>query len=358
MTRVLVVGPAPAQAASRGGMATVITLMAAHPEASVITVPTYIEGPLWFRLWIGGSGMLRAAWLAARRRVDVLHVHLAHGGSVARKALPLAAARWAGVPTVVHAHSYDFAGWFDGLRPAVQRVVRRVLVADRWLVLGTRHVEEYVSRLRLPAERVAVLNNAVPVPPAAVEHSNVDWVHAVSLGRLGVRKGSYDLINAVGALDDDMRSRLRVTLAGDGEVDEVRAAVAEAGLGDTIHVAGWLDPGARDELLREAQIFVLPSYDEGLPMALLEAMAYGLAPVTTLVGSISEAVTDRETGLVVAPGRPEQIADALHELVKDADLRARLGAAARSRACDFGLDRWYERLTQVWTDLDGKAVRR
>lgn len=358
MMRVLVVGPAPAQAASRGGMATVITLMAAHPAARIITVPTYIEGPLWFRLWIGGSGMLRAAWLVARRRVDVLHVHLAHGGSVVRKALPLAVARWTRVPTVVHAHSYDFAGWFDGLRPAVQGLVRRVLVADRWLVLGTRHVGEYASRLRLPAERIAVLNNAVAIPETAVEQSDAPSVHAVSLGRLGVRKGSYDLISAVGALGDDARSRLRVTLAGDGEVDEVRAAVAAAGLGDTIHVADWLDPGARDELLRTAQIFVLPSYDEGLPMALLEAMAYGLAPVTTLVGSISEAITDRVNGLVVAPGRPEQIADALHELLKDADLRADLGTAARSRACDFGLDRWYEQLTRLWTDLDGKAVRR
>lgn len=350
MTRVLVVGPAPAQAASRGGMATVIALMAAHPDACVITVPTYIEGPLWFRLWVGGSGMLRAAWLVARRRVDVLHVHLAHGGSVVRKALPMAVARWTKVPTVVHAHSYDFAGWFDGLAPPAQRVVRRLLVADQWLVLGTRHIAEYASRLRLPAERIAVLNNAVPIPAAPVEHADVQRVHAVSLGRLGVRKGSYDLVNAVAALDEDIRRRLRVTLAGDGEVDEVRAAVAAAGLGDTIHVAGWLDPAARDELLCAAHIFVLPSHDEGLPMALLEAMAHGLAPVTTLVGSIDEAITDRVTGLVVGPGRPEQIADALNELLKDDALRADLGAAARVRALDFGLDRWYQRLAQLWLD--------
>ena len=177
-------------------------------------------------------------------------------------------------------------------------------------------------------------------------------MHAVSLGRLGIRKGSYDLIAAVGALDDDLRGRLRLTLAGDGEVDELRAAVAAAGLSDTIHVAGWLDPAARDELLRSAHIFVLPSHDEGLPMALLEAMAYGLAPVTTLVGSIGEAITDRVTGLVVEPGRPEQIAEALVELVKDDTLRAGLGAAARSRASDFGLDRWYQRLTQVWTEAE------
>lgn len=354
----LLVGPAPAQAASRGGMATVVTLMAAHPDprVRVTTVPTYIEGTVWYRLWVGVSGILRATWLMLSGRVDVLHVHLAHGGSVIRKALPLAAARITRVPSVVHAHSYDFAGWFDGLRPAVQRAVRRVLVADRWLVLGARHVAEYADRLQIADERFSVLHNAVPIPEAAVTQSGVDRVHAVSLGRLGARKGSYDLIAAVGNLDEDVRARLRVTLAGDGEVDEVRAAIEAAGLADTIHVAGWLDPAARDELLRTAHIFVLPSRDEGLPMALLEAMAHGLVPTTTLVGSIGAAVSDRVTGLAVVPGCPEQITDALTELVADESLRVRLGAAARCRAGDFGLDRWYERLAQVWTERQLHSV--
>lgn len=336
-------------------MATVIALMAAHPDERIhiTTVPTYIEGPLWYRLAIGGYGMLRATWLILRGRSDVVHIHLAHGGSVIRKALPLAAARLARVPTLVHAHSYDFGGWFDGLRPTVQRGVRRMLAADHWLVLGQRHVAEYARRLQLTEDRISVLHNAVPIPDTPVTQAGVSRVHAVSLGRLGVRKGSYDLIAAVAALDEDVRAQLRVTLAGDGEVHEVRAAVAAAGLSETIQVAGWLDPPARNELLSAANLFVLPSRDEGLPMALLEAMAYGLVPATTLVGSIGEAVSDRETGLVVDPGCPEQIAKVLTELVDDEGLRVRLAEAARRRAGDFGIDRWYQRLTQVWTTAAG-----
>ncbi|OBF20444.1 glycosyl transferase [Mycobacterium kubicae] len=359
--RVIVVGPAPAAAASRGGMATVIALMAAHPDRRfrLTMVPTYIEGPLWYRLTVGVTGMLRATWLVLRGHADVLHIHLAHGGSVVRKALPLAAARMTGVYTVVHAHSYDFGGWFDRLRPLVQRAVRRLLLADQWLVLGERHVTEYASRLRLPANSIGVLHNAVAIPDTAVAQRPVQRVHAVSLGRLGARKGSYDVISAVAALDAGVRARLRVTLAGDGEVHEVRAAVAAAGLSETIHVAGWLDPAARDELLCAAHVFLLPSRDEGLPMALLEAMAHGLAPVTTLVGSIGEAITDRVTGLVVPPGRPDRIAAALTELVDDEPLRAGLGAAARTRAADFGLASWYERLARVWTAPgDERAGRR
>ena len=98
-------------------------------------------------------------------------------------------------------------------------------------------------------------------------------------------------------------------------------------------------------------ILLLPSRDEGLPMALLEAMASGLVPVTTTVGSIGEAVGDGVTGIVVQPGSPRQIADALTSLVTDESLRARLGAAARGRAVEFGLERWYQRLGCLWTDL-------
>lgn len=351
--RVLVVGPAPIAADSRGGMAAVIALMAAHPDERIriTVVPTFVDEPRWRRLWVGVHGMVRATWLVLRGHPDVLHIHLAHGGSVIRKALPLWAARLTGIPTVVHAHSYDFGGWFDRLPPLVQAAVRHMLAADCWLVLGERQLDEYASRLRLADSRISVLPNAVRIPDTPVTQVGAEPVHAVSLGRLGARKGSYDVIAAVASLDATVRSRLRVTLAGDGDVDEVRAAVSSAGLDATIRVAGWLDPEARDELLCGAHVFVLPSYNEGLPVALLEAMAYGLAPVTTMVGSMGEVVSDRVDGLTVRPGCPGEITEALSALVTDAELRARLGGAARERASDFGLDRWYQRLTQLWTRL-------
>jgi glycosyltransferase involved in cell wall biosynthesis len=342
-------------------MATVIALMAAHPDERIriTVVPTYIEGSVWQRLTLSVHGMLRASWLVLRRRTDVLHVHLGaagHGGSVVRKAVPLWAARVVGIPAVIHGHSYDFGGWFDRLPAVGRRLVRRLLIADRWVVLGRRHVDEHASRLLVPDGRISVLHNAVRIPDVPVGQSGVERVHAVTLGRLGARKGSYDLVAAVGMLDEDIRDRLRVTLAGDGEIDAVRAAVSAAGLEQTIQVAGWLDPTARDELLTAAHVFVLPSRDEGLPMALLEAMAYGLAPVTTMVGSIGEAVRDGVNGLIVTPDRPDQIAEALTALVADELLRGRLGVAARGRAHDFGLESWYQQLAALWADLAGSQT--
>ncbi|ULE35862.1 glycosyltransferase family 4 protein [Mycobacterium sp. IDR2000157661] len=351
--RVLVVGPAPASRLSRGGMATVAALMDAHPDPRfrVTAIATYVDGGPWRRLSVGVSGMLRSAWLILRGRVDVLHVHLSHGGSVVRKAVPLLAARRAKVPAIIHGHSFDFGGWFDTLPAGLQRLVRAALPADRWVVLGTEHRCEYAVRMGLPADRIDVLPNAIRLPAQPVEHIAADPVHAVMLGRLGERKGTYDIVAAVRALPAPVRRRLRITLAGDGENVAVRDAVAAANLAGTVHVVGWLTESERDQLLSTADVFLLPSYDEGLPMALLEAMAWGLAPIASAAGSIGEVITDGVDGLVVEAGDARQIADALAALVTDETLRRRIGLAARERARGFALSGWYARLAELWASL-------
>jgi glycosyltransferase involved in cell wall biosynthesis len=358
--RVLAIGPAPLSADSRGGMASVLTLMAAHPDprVNVRVVPTYADHRTVRRTLLGVRGMLVASALIVLGRVDVLHVHLAHGGSVVRKSLPLAVARLRGTATVVHEHSYDFAGWFDGLPRAGQVLVRRAVRADVWLVLATQHVDEFGSRLAMEAGRIRVLHNPVVTPAVLAASASSDGVvRAVSLGRLGHRKGSYDVVAAVALLPDDVRTRLHVVLAGDGEVDEVRAAVRAAGVDDAVEVRGWQSPVERDLLMRASQVFLLPSYEEGLPMAMLEAMAHGLAPVVSPVGGIPNVVGDGVEGLLVEPGDTVALSDALRRLVDDPDLRTRIAGATRARSRHFDVARWYDDLTELWLSLDGTRRR-
>lgn len=354
--RVLTIGPAPLSAHSRGGMATVLTLMAAHPDprVSIRVVPTYTDHGVVRRTLLGLRGMLLASALVVAGRVDVLHVHLAHGGSVVRKSLPLAAARLRGVPTVVHEHSYDFAGWFDGLSPRAQALVRRAVVADAWLVLAEHHVADFGGRLGMDERCVRVLHNPVDLTrgvegPQARPAGQV--VQAMSLGRLGHRKGSYDVVAAVALLPADVRARLRVVLAGDGEIDEVRRAVDDAGVGDVVEVRGWQDPAEREALTRASQVFLLPSYEEGLPMAMLEAMAHGLAPVVSPVGGIPDVVGDEVEGLLVEPGDVTALCAAIRRLVEDDELRVRVASAALSRSKHFDVDGWYDDLAELWISL-------
>lgn len=324
------------------------------PRFVISAVPTYVDTAPALRLWTGARGMVLAAALILLGRADIVHVHLSHGGSVARKALPLLAARLRGVPSVVHGHSFNFSGWFDRLPAPLRRVVQAALRADHWLVLGGSLADSYRASLQLSDESVQVLYNPV-VLPAAVASRGRQPLIVLALGRLGQRKGTYDLVEAIALLPDEIRAQVRVTLAGDGEVEQVRALVAARGLAGVIDVVGWVDPAARDELLGCADIFALPSYDEGLPMAILEAMAHGVVPVTTPVGGIPDAVTDGIDGLLVTPGQPAQLAEALRQLICDDGLRHTLGAAARERAQMFDIVVWRAQLAQLWLNL---AARR
>lgn len=355
--RVLVVGPAPEGPDSRGGMATVIRHMVDNPDPrfAVTAVTTFVDAGPTVRLWTGIRGMLAAAGAIVFGRADIVHVHLSHGGSVVRKSVPLLAARMYGVPAIVHGHSFNFAAWYAPLPAGVRRLVRWALRADRWLVLGQGLADEYRRCLHLDASAVQVLHNPVVLPETVRRPApHPRRLIVLSLGRLGHRKGTYDLLDAVESLPAEARARIRLRLAGDGDVAQVRALVADRKLGDTIDVVGWLGPRERDEALRQADIFVLPSYDEGLPMALLEAMAHGIVAVTTPVGGIPEAVTDGVHGLLVAPGDPAALAGALRRLIENDDLRDTLARQARLRAATFDIDTWRDALAQVWTGVSAR----
>jgi glycosyltransferase involved in cell wall biosynthesis len=136
-----------------------------------------------------------------------------------------------------------------------------------------------------------------------------------------------------------------VALAGPGHPPAIDAA------GGRVRALGWLDRDAVAAALDEADIMVLPSVSEGLPVALLEARAHGTAVVATRVGGIPEAITDGVDGVLVAPRDPAALARAIAQLASDPARRARLARAARESAAEHGGEDTYERLDGLYREL-------
>jgi hypothetical protein len=148
-------------------------------------------------------------------------------------------------------------------------------------------------------------------------------------------------------------------MAGDGEVERARAAVAAAGVGDTVEVRSWLSAEQVQEELRTAHVLVLPSLDEGQPMAILEAMAHGLCVVATDVGGIPDLVEDGVSGLLVPPKDVDALAAALGKVVEDEDLRAQLAASAHVRAAStFDIEVVWRRLDEVYAGIASTGRRK
>ena len=163
----------------------------------------------------------------------------------------------------------------------------------------------------------------------------------------------HDLLVAVALLAPRFPA-LRLVLAGSGDLAAWRRAARERGIGDRVELTGWLDAGAREAHLARAAVFCLPSHAEGLPMALLEAMAMGRAVVASRVGGIPEAVREGDNGLLVPPHDAPALAAALARVLDDAGLRARLGERARMTVAQhYSTEAVCGRLAAIYNDLAG-----
>ena len=188
------------------------------------------------------------------------------------------------------------------------------------------------------AGRTVVIHNGIALDrPRRPSRSAAGPVTLLSVGRLRAPKDFRTLLHAMAALD---RGTARLRIAGDGpDRAELEHEIARLGLGSVVELLGTRDDV--DELLAGADVFVLSSASEGLPMSVLEAMAAGLPVVASAVGGVPELVRDGETGALVPPGDSAALASALRTIVADPALRERLGEAGRRRAeQEFSLARF------------------
>jgi glycosyltransferase involved in cell wall biosynthesis len=343
----------------RGGVSAVERLIVEHvgPYVSVRHVATMEDGPIGLKLRVFLKAVLELRRALATSEPVIVHIHFASKGSTLRKTIFAWMALRAGKPLVLHAHGASFDQFFEGLPRFAQRLLMRTFArADRFVVLSTQWKDFYMRRCGLPEDRIAVLTNPTPLPTTLPDRRGRSHVQFLFLGRIGARKGSFDLLRAFRALPEALRGRARLVLAGDGQVEELRAAARDLGPQVTVH--SWIDAAQRDALLNESDVFVLPSYNEGVPMALLEAMAHGLPVIATPVGGIPDAVTPDIEGFLLQPGDQAALTGALARFIEDEDLRLRCGRAARARAEHFDVAGYTQQLLQLYRQLLAEAGTR
>ncbi|WP_181954265.1 glycosyltransferase family 4 protein [Kocuria coralli] len=270
------------------------------------------------------------AMLAALRKGgdgDVWVLQLASGGSTWRKLLVSWVLRARKKPYLLHLHGAAYPMFLSGQPAMLRRAILSFFQhATAVLVLGYEW-RDFVSReLRVTADRLVLLPNAVPGPEMLPTRSLP--VRVLFAGRVGVRKGAPTLLQAWAQVETSGRAVL--VLAGD--LDDPDGTIAEAVKASTdVEVLGWLDSDGLREQMALAQVLVLPSQVENLPLSLLEGMAWGLAPVVTPVGAVAEVVQDGRDGLLVPVDDADALAAALRRVISDDDDRARLARSARQR---------------------------
>lgn len=322
-----------------------------RPNLGVVCHPivTRGKGGLLAAQPIFAMALLRFASLVASNKADLLHIHLSGRGSTYRKAMLARAARLFSKPYVLQLHGTDYREFWEQSHPTIRHEIDQMFLhASRTIVLGDYWSKVVLDRLPSLKGKVIVLKNATkaassPSRPAAASEP----LRITFLGQLGSRKGSAEFLSALALLKDN--AGWAATLAGDGAIGEAREQADVAGLASRIDIPGWLELRARDALLQNTDVLVLPSRAENLPMVILEAFAYGVPVVSTPVGAIPEVVKDGHNGLLVEPGDVVALSHAIGRLIDDRPLRQRMGEAALiDHGKYFDLSVYAEALAGIW----------
>jgi len=328
---------------TRGSVAAVVDAYRTHgllKRWPISYLATHGEGPLSRKALLAASAVRDFAALLARHRHMVVHVHVS-GGAFWREAAFMAAARATGCPILLHLHGTGFDGriaWF------IERAAATVVPCES--------MRTWVKSVVRSADVVVV------PPPVAISVSEVPSKPnlVVFLGHLEADKGIYDLLDAIAGVRASVPD-VRLACAGDGDRIGVARYAEMLGLADAVKFTGYVGPSGKRALLESAAVLALPSYEEALPVSLLEAMSAGVPVVASSVGGIPEVVVDRVSGLLFPPGDKSSLERALSRILAEPGLAARLGAAARESArARFAPERSLAMLEDVYESLGVACV--
>ncbi|RTL33118.1 MAG: glycosyltransferase [Burkholderiales bacterium] len=295
--------------------------------------------------------LCKVLWGRLSGRLVGVHVNMAERLSLFRKGAVVLFARALGLPVVLHLHAAQLHHFYRSLPRVLQALVRRIFAsASVVVVLGEQARKFVIDELGVPGNRVQVLINGVPgnrVERRIRRHGQA--FNILFLGNLMERKGVSDLLKALASPElASRRGQWHARFAGGGDVPHYKALAASLNAPDCVEFVGWADQARAAHLIAQADVLILPSYDEGLPLVILEALAKGVAVICTPVGEIPAVLTDGLNALFVQPGKIDEIARALCRLMDDPQLLSTLEAGgAAIYAEKFSMDVFFRNVARI-----------
>ena len=315
----------------KGGIAAVVNGYRGsqfEKDYNIIYVESYKDGCKLTKLFKGICGYIHFAKVLLLERPDLIHIHSSFGPSFYRKMPFIYMASWAKKPIINHIHGADFDDFYVNASEKKRALIKTVYNKCSVLIALSSEWKNHLSQI-VPAVKIIIIENYSILQKDALEQRlkrNCNYT-VLFLGELGKRKGCYDIPAVLEQVVKEVPN-VKFIIGGAGsETDElnIKKLFQEKGVADSVVFSGWVRGKEKDRLLREADVFFLPSYNEGMPMSVLDAMGYGLPVVSTNVGGIPKIVHDGENGYCCEAGDVNAFSRGIITLLKEKALRERSG---------------------------------
>ena len=313
-------------------------------------IPSSRYTTFWSKLKYDLLSLCRLGWkLLWDRKIRIVHIHTASGGSFRNHMYYARLAKLMGRKVVLHCHAGGFHIWYEKISPRMRERVNHTLSEiDRLIVLSQSWKELFTS-LGVDPDKIVVLNNITPDHGGVVpKRADKEPVRLLFLGEILERKGIFELLSAMKSLSIKFPGKFFLDIGGHKNEQELKKRISKLGLADSVCFHGFVSGDKKNQLLQDAHVFILPSWNEGLPIAILEAMSYGCAIISTPVGGIPEVV--KGNGILVEPGNVEEIASAISRMADDAE-RTRMGGRSLEIVRAFYPEAVLSHLRAVYLEL-------
>ncbi|WP_076375447.1 glycosyltransferase family 4 protein [Filimonas lacunae] len=291
--------------------------------------------------------------LLLKPSIKIVHIHGAAKGSFYRKYGVFFIAKYVFRKRVIyHSHGSEFKDFYDHagkisaawIRHFFRRVDLVICLSESWKTW-------FLSRFEV--KKIVVLENIVEKSVTAVPHNEdaTTIMEFLFLGAIGDRKGVFDLLAAIKKYKTAFAGKMHLVVGGNGAVDKLTRFIEEEGLQELVTYKGWLTGHDKIKSISNSQVYILPSYNEGLPLSILEAMSFGKAIISTPVGGIEEIVKPGYNGYLVKPGAIDEIADAMLQCIQKPSLVAAMGAHSKKVVAPYYAEEVIPKLAAVYEGL-------
>jgi glycosyltransferase involved in cell wall biosynthesis len=253
--------------------------------------------------------------LTTDRQIKVLHIHGAERGSFFRKFIVFLLAKYVfGKRIIYHSHGAEFHEFYNGSADPIKMLVR-FFISNMEVVICLSEQWKHFYEGHFAAKNIVILENIIDRAENTLQKIKTDSIRILFLGEIGQRKGIFDLLEVISKHKEYFTGKIQLTIGGNGDTDRLETFINLHELRSLVRFEGWVSGAKKRELLSTSDLYILPSYNEGLPISILEAMSYKLAIISTHVGGISEVLHDGVNGYVVVPGDHQSLFDGLNRFI-------------------------------------------
>lgn len=280
-------------------------------------IPTSITGTFFRKILFTLRAYVKILILFLFDRPDILHVHMSERGSVYRKGIVISIAKIFKTKVIIHMHGAEFEVWYKTLSKNKKEKVRHIINrADRIILLG-EYWKSFISSI-YPSSQIYILHNAIDVPKK--NYYNPEAKSLLFLGVVGQRKGAYDLLLAFQSCIKKIPEDINLIYYGPDYEKKIEKEIENSKMNKRVKYLGYLTDDEKPKIFNNTMISILPSYNEGLPMTILETMAYGIPNISTNIAAIPEVVSNKN-GVIIEPGNVEQLAEEILALINNPQQR-------------------------------------